>query len=83
MQIYGQINLGKPIPSFPTIIKFMVASDGVTSLYKGINAAIWNSQNWSVHKNFEHARQKEQRVTHQLCAKSVFGIAEWCHHSVD
>jgi len=40
MQIYGQINPGKPIPGFHTIIKNMVASDGVTSLYRGVDAAI-------------------------------------------
>lgn len=40
MQIYGQVNPGKPIPSFPTIIKNMVASDGVLSLYRGVDAAI-------------------------------------------
>jgi len=40
MQIYGQINPGKPIPGFPTIIKNMVASDGVISLYRGVDAAI-------------------------------------------
>lgn len=40
MQIYGQVNPGKPIPGFPTIIKNMVASEGVTSLYRGVDAAI-------------------------------------------
>jgi solute carrier family 25 oxoglutarate transporter 11 len=40
MQIFGQINPGKPIPGFPTIIKNMVASDGVVSLYRGVDAAI-------------------------------------------
>lgn len=40
MQIYGQINPGKPIPSFPTLLKNMVASDGVLSLYRGVDAAI-------------------------------------------
>jgi len=40
MQIYGQINPGKPIPSFPTLLKNMVASDGVLSLYRGADAAI-------------------------------------------
>jgi len=40
MQIYGQINPGKPIPGFPTIIKNMVAADGVKSLYRGVDAAI-------------------------------------------
>jgi len=40
MQIYGQINPGKPIPGFPTIIKNMVSSEGVLSLYRGVDAAI-------------------------------------------
>jgi len=40
MQIYGQLNPGKPIPGFPTLIKNMVASDGVFSLYRGVDAAI-------------------------------------------
>jgi len=40
MQIYGQVNPGKPIPGFPTIIKNMVAADGVKSLYRGVDAAI-------------------------------------------
>lgn len=40
MQIYGQINPGKTVPSFPTILKNMVAADGVKSLYRGIDAAI-------------------------------------------
>ena len=40
MQIYGQVNPGKPVPSFPTIIKNMVAADGATSLYRGVDAAI-------------------------------------------
>lgn len=40
MQIYGQVNPGKPIPGFPTIIRNMIASEGVTSLYRGVDAAI-------------------------------------------
>ncbi|VEU44517.1 unnamed protein product [Pseudo-nitzschia multistriata] len=40
MQIFGQINPGKPVPGFPTIIKNMIASDGVTSLYRGLDAAV-------------------------------------------
>lgn len=40
MQIYGQINPGKPIPGFPTIIKGMIANDGISSLYRGVDAAI-------------------------------------------
>uniref|UniRef100_A0A7R9WRN9 Uncharacterized protein n=1 Tax=Craspedostauros australis TaxID=1486917 RepID=A0A7R9WRN9_9STRA len=40
MQIYGQLNPGKPIPSFPTLISQMVKADGITSVYKGVDAAI-------------------------------------------
>eukprot|EP00529_Nitzschia_sp_RCC80_P029485 CAMPEP_0113495466 /NCGR_PEP_ID=MMETSP0014_2-20120614/29625_1 /TAXON_ID=2857 /ORGANISM="Nitzschia sp." /LENGTH=322 /DNA_ID=CAMNT_0000389367 /DNA_START=292 /DNA_END=1260 /DNA_ORIENTATION=- /assembly_acc=CAM_ASM_000159 len=40
MQLYGQLNPGKPVPSFPTILKNMVAADGITSVYKGVDAAI-------------------------------------------
>ena len=40
MQIYGQLNPGKPVPSFPGIIKGMVQREGVGSIYKGLDAAI-------------------------------------------
>ena len=40
MQIYGQLNPGKKVPSFPTIISRMVGKEGVGSIYKGLDAAI-------------------------------------------
>ncbi|GMH51922.1 hypothetical protein TL16_g01116, partial [Triparma laevis f. inornata] len=40
MQIYGQLNPGKAVPAFPTIIGSMVKNDGVASIYKGLDAAI-------------------------------------------
>jgi len=40
MQLYGQLNPGKPIPGFTTIITNIVKSDGITSVYKGVDAAI-------------------------------------------
>lgn len=40
MQLFGQLNPGKPIPSFPTIIRSMISKDGVLSIYKGVDAAI-------------------------------------------
>lgn len=40
MQLYGQLNPGKPIPGFTTIITDIVKSDGITSVYKGVDAAI-------------------------------------------
>lgn len=40
MQLYGQLNPGKPIPSFPTVISGIIKQDGVGAIYKGIDAAI-------------------------------------------
>jgi solute carrier family 25 oxoglutarate transporter 11 len=40
MQLFGQLNPGKPIPSFTNIISTMVKNDGITSVYKGVDAAI-------------------------------------------
>jgi len=40
MQLYGQMNPGKPVPSFVTIISTSVKNDGITAVYKGVDAAI-------------------------------------------
>ena len=40
MQLYGQLNPGKPVPSFTTIISSMVKNDGISSVYKGVDAAV-------------------------------------------
>ena len=40
MQLYGQLNPGKQVPSFPTIISSMIQRDGIFSIYKGVDAAI-------------------------------------------
>ena len=40
MQLYGQLNPGKPVPSFPTIISNIVKNDGPLAVYKGVDAAI-------------------------------------------
>mmetsp|Transcript_25399 Transcript_25399/g.50666 ORF Transcript_25399/g.50666 Transcript_25399/m.50666 type:complete len:356 (+) Transcript_25399:196-1263(+) len=40
MQIFGQLNPGKAPPSFPSIISRMVKTEGVGSIYKGLDAAI-------------------------------------------
>jgi len=40
MQIYGQLNPGKPIPSFVSILKGKITNDGIASIYKGVDAAI-------------------------------------------
>jgi solute carrier family 25 oxoglutarate transporter 11 len=40
MQLYGQLNPGKKVPSFPTLLQGMVQKEGFLSIYKGIDAAI-------------------------------------------
>lgn len=40
MQLFGQLNPGKPVPNFASILSNMVKSDGITSIYKGVDAAI-------------------------------------------
>ena len=40
MQLYGQLNPGKPVPGFGGVISTMVKKDGVLSVYKGVDAAI-------------------------------------------
>lgn len=40
MQIYGQLNPGKPVPGFTTILRQKIAKDGIWSIYKGVDAAI-------------------------------------------
>jgi solute carrier family 25 (mitochondrial oxoglutarate transporter), member 11 len=40
MQLYGQLNPGKPIPSFPNVIQTIVKNQGVLAVYKGVDAAI-------------------------------------------
>jgi solute carrier family 25 oxoglutarate transporter 11 len=40
MQLFGQMNPGKPVPSFPGLLSAMVKRDGPLSVYKGVDAAI-------------------------------------------
>jgi solute carrier family 25 oxoglutarate transporter 11 len=40
MQIYGQLNPGKPIPGFSQILTKLVKNDGIGACYKGVDAAI-------------------------------------------
>mmetsp|Transcript_27271 Transcript_27271/g.57395 ORF Transcript_27271/g.57395 Transcript_27271/m.57395 type:complete len:313 (-) Transcript_27271:273-1211(-) len=40
MQLYGQLNPGKPVPNFPTLLSSMIKNDGIASIYKGVDAAI-------------------------------------------
>jgi len=40
MQLFGQLNPGKPVPGFGNILTTMVKNDGIASVYKGVDAAI-------------------------------------------
>merc|ERR1719199_1669954 len=63
MQIYGQLNPGKPVPSFPGIIKGMVQREGVGSIYMGLDAAIgrqmvYGTARIGLHRTFSDALVK-------------------------
>lgn len=40
MQLYGQLNPGKPVPGIATVLGNLIKSDGIMSIYKGVDAAI-------------------------------------------
>lgn len=40
MQLYGQLNPGKPVPNFVELLTSMVKNDGIASIYKGVDAAV-------------------------------------------
>jgi solute carrier family 25 oxoglutarate transporter 11 len=40
MQIYGQMNPGKPVPGFTEILGRLFKNDGISACYKGVDAAI-------------------------------------------
>lgn len=40
MQLFGQLNPDKKVPNFPTLLSNMVRNEGISSIYKGIDAAI-------------------------------------------
>lgn len=57
MQLYGQLNPGKPAPSFVTILSNMVKSHGIGSIYTGVDAAIgrqlvYGTARIGLHRNF-------------------------------
>jgi solute carrier family 25 oxoglutarate transporter 11 len=40
LQLFKTQHPGKPLPSFPTIIGTMVKTEGITSIYAGLSAAL-------------------------------------------
>ena len=63
MQLYGQLNPGKPIPGFGTIIQKIVKKDGVSAIYKGVDAAIgrqmvYGTARIGLHRTFSDALVK-------------------------
>lgn len=81
MQLFGQLNPGKPIPSFPTIISNIVKSDGVSGIYKGVDAAIgrqmvYGTARIGLHRSFSDilVRRNEGKPINFL-AKTLSGMA--------
>lgn len=60
MQLYGQLNPGKPVPGFSSILSTMVKRDGIFSVYKGVDAAIgrqlvYGTARIGLHRTFSDA----------------------------
>lgn len=60
MQLYGQLNPGKPVPGFGNILSTMVKNDGLFSVYKGVDAAIgrqlvYGTARIGLHRTFSDA----------------------------
>lgn len=60
MQLYGHMNPGKPVPGFPALLSGMVKNDGISSIYKGVDAAIgrqlvYGTARIGLHRTFSDA----------------------------
>lgn len=81
MQLYGAMNPGKPVPSFPTIISNMVQRDGVLSVYKGVDAAIgrqmvYGTARIGLHRLFSDTlRERNQGKPISFLQKTLSGMA--------
>mmetsp|Transcript_25448 Transcript_25448/g.31358 ORF Transcript_25448/g.31358 Transcript_25448/m.31358 type:complete len:307 (-) Transcript_25448:278-1198(-) len=63
MQLYGQLNPGKPVPGFGSILSNMVKKDGLFSVYQGVDAAIgrqlvYGTARIGLHRTFSDALVK-------------------------
>lgn len=63
MQLYGQLNPGKPVPNFPSLLKSMIAKEGVGSIYMGVDAAVtrqlsYGTARLGLHRTFSNELQK-------------------------
>ena len=62
MQLYGQMNPGKPVPSFVTIISSSVKQDGIGGVYKGVDAAIGRQMVYGTARIGLHRKFSDQLV---------------------
>jgi len=81
MQLFGQMNPGKPIPSFPTIISNIVKTDGISGIYKGVDAAIgrqmvYGTARIGLHRSFSDILvQRNEGKPINFLAKTLSGMA--------
>jgi solute carrier family 25 oxoglutarate transporter 11 len=81
MQLFGQLNPGKPIPSFPTIISNIVKSDGIGGVYKGVDAAIgrqmvYGTARIGLHRSFSDLLvQRNEGKPINFLSKTLSGMA--------
>jgi len=74
MQLYGQLNPGKPVPGFTTIITNIVKSDGITSVYKGVDAAIGRQMVYGTARIGLHRTFSDMLVQHNEGKPINFGV---------
>jgi hypothetical protein len=81
MQLYGQLNPGKPVPSFPTLLGNLIKSDGVLSIYKGVDAAIgrqmvYGTARIGLHRTFSDMLvQRNEGKPINFLTKTLSGMA--------
>lgn len=81
MQLYGQLNPGKPVPSFVTILSNLIKHDGPLSIYKGVDAAIgrqmvYGTARIGLHRKFSDMLQtRNNGEAISFAAKTASGMA--------
>jgi solute carrier family 25 oxoglutarate transporter 11 len=81
MQLYGQLNPGKPVPGFSNILSTMVKRDGIFSVYKGVDAAIgrqmvYGTARIGLHRTFsDYLVQRNDGKPINFLTKTLSGMA--------
>lgn len=81
MQLFGQLNPGVKVPGFPTLLSGMIKSEGVGSIYKGVDAAIGRQMVYGTARIGLHRTFSDMLVTYNdgkpigFLTKTLSGMA--------